>query len=280
MLIMCSKKIGTKTKISVNDKCIDIIVLNLMPNKIETENQISNILKELPVTVNLEFMYVDTHKYKNIDKDYLRQKYKRLTELKDKKYNGMIITGAPVEHLAFDQIDYWDELTEILEYGKNSVNSTMYICWGALAGLNYHYNVPKYDLDKKVFGVYTHRLLHREEPLLMGFDDEFMSPHSRHSEIRKEDLIDIKDLEILSESSDAGIYIVASKNKRHIFVLGHCEYGPLTLKREYERDIQKDMETSIPKNYFPQNNPNKLPIIRWKAHSRLLFQNWILNYLI
>ena len=205
--------------------------------------------------------------------------YSHFDAVKDQKFDGLVITGAPVEHIPFEEVDYWEELKVIMEWSKNHVTSTFHICWGSQAGLYYHYGVPKYALKNKMFGVFPHRTTKKNMKLLRGFDDEFYVPHSRHTEVRREDIEKIPELEILSESEEAGVYIVASKDGRQIFVTGHSEYDPLTLKSEYDRDVSKGLDILVPKNYFPEDDPSREPRVRWRSHSNLLYCNW-LNYYV
>lgn len=256
-----------------------IAILNLMPTKITTETQLLRLLGNTPLQVEVELLHTRTHTSRNTPSEHMAVFYKNFDEVKDKKFDGLVITGAPVENIEFDQVDYWEELQEILEWSKNNVTCTFHICWAAQAGLNYHYGVPKYKLSKKMFGVFSHRVNKKNIKLLRGFDDEFFVPHSRYTEIKREDIVRVAELEILSESDEAGIYLVASKNRRMFFVTGHSEYDPLTLMGEYERDINKGIDISVPKNYFPEDNPENQPVIRWRGHANLLFSNW-LNYYV
>ncbi len=258
---------------------LQIVLLNLMPKKQETEVQLLRLLSNSPLQVDVNFLRIESHIPKNTSMDYLSTFYKVFDDIKDKKIDGMIITGAPIEQLEYEEITYWDELTEIFEWTKSNVTSTLHICWGAQAGLYYHYKVPKYNLKKKMFGVFEHTKVYKHYDLLRGFDDVFYVPHSRHSEIRKEDIEKIDELEILSESKESGVYIVASKNGKQIFVTGHSEYDSNILKNEYLRDKSKGIDIEVPKNYFKDDEPNNEPIVKWKSHSSLLFNNW-LNYYV
>ena len=258
---------------------LKIVLLNLMPLKIKTETHLLRLLSNSPLQVEIVFLHTVNHTSKNTPIEHLKAFYKTFEEIKDKKFDGMIITGAPVELLEYEEVDYWSELQEIMDWTKTHVTSTMFICWGAQAGLYHFYQVPKYTLDKKMFGVFDHTLNNTKIPLIRGFDEIFHAPHSRHTEIRKEDILPIDDLEIVSESEEAGIYIVIAKSGRQIFVTGHAEYDPTTLKEEYERDVNKGLTIDIPKNYFLNNDPSKTPRIRWKSHANLLFNNW-LNYYV
>ncbi|TDT61056.1 homoserine O-succinyltransferase [Fonticella tunisiensis] len=261
-------------------KPVSIAIVNLMPNKYETEMQLLRLLGNTPFNIDVEFMYPKTHKPKSVYPDYLKVYYKSLEDIRGRQYDGMIITGAPVEHLEFENVDYWEELKCLMDFSKNNVKSTMHICWAAQAGLYYHYGVPKYTLDKKIFGVFSHRVLNKKAPLFTGFDDEFLVPHSRYTEIRREDIDTVKGLEILAESKDSGIYIVASRNGSQIFVTGHSEYDSNTLGKEYHRDIAKGLNIEVPKNYFLNDDPSKEPVVKWRAHSNLLFFNWIYYYVM
>ncbi len=258
---------------------LKIAILNLMPTKIATETQILRLLGNSPLQVDIVLLHPRTHQSKNTPEEHLLKFYNTFEDIKHEKFDGMIITGAPVEDMAFEEVDYWEELTAIMEWSLHHVYSTFHICWGAQAGLFYHYGVPKYPLPEKMFGVFTHQVNRQNTMLLRGFDDEFYAPHSRHTEIRREDILKIPELEILAESPTAGIYIVAAKNGRQIFVTGHSEYDPLTLKAEYERDVARGLPIALPQNYFPENDPTKDPVVKWRSHANLLFANW-LNYYV
>lgn len=258
---------------------LQIAILNLMPTKIATEIQILRLLGNTPLQVDITLLHMKSHQCKNTPEEHLTKFYNTFEDVSDRKFDGLIITGAPVEHLAFEDVTYWDEMAAIMEWSKHHVYSTLHICWAAQAGLYYHYGIPKYSLDHKVFGVFPHRINQKKCRLLRGFDDEFYAPHSRHTEIRREDFLGIQDLEILSESQTSGIYIVGSKTGRQIFVTGHSEYDPLTLKSEYDRDIGKGLSIAVPQNYFPNDDPSQNPIIKWRGHANLLFSNW-LNYYV
>lgn len=258
---------------------LKIAIVNLMPTKIETETQLLRIIGNTPLQVEIELIHTQSYKSKNISEEHLIKFYKSFDEIKDKKFDGMIITGAPVENLEFEEVDYWEELKEIMDFSKTNVTSTLHICWGAQAGLYYHHRVPKYILDEKIFGVFNHKILNKKCQLLRGFDEEFYAPHSRYTEVKKEDIEKNIDLEILSESDEAGVYIVACKDGKQIFVMGHSEYDKNTLKFEYDRDIAKGIDMKIPKNYYEDNDPANRPIVRWRSHANLLFLNW-LNYYV
>jgi len=256
-----------------------IVVFNLMPLKITTEAQIMRVLSNTPLQVEIDLLMTRTHAPKTTPKEHLVNFYKTFDEVKVNKYDGMIITGAPVEHLEFDEVTYWDELKEIMEWSRRNVTSTLHICWGAQAGLYYHYGIPKHHLGEKLFGVFDHYVNDTKEPLMRGFDDRFYSPHSRFTGVRKKDIDKVKGLKILAASEEAGVHIVISPDKRLIFVTGHAEYDPFTLKEEYYRDLEKGDYISIPKNYFPDNDTSQPPIVRWRSHASLLFTNW-LNYYV
>jgi homoserine O-succinyltransferase/O-acetyltransferase len=258
---------------------LKIVILNLMPLKIKTETHLLRVLSNTPLQVEIVLLHTKNHYSKNTPIEHLEEFYKTFDELKDRKYDGMIITGAPVEKLDFEQVDYWNELKTIFDWTLTHVTSTMYICWGAQAGLNYFYNIPKYDIDKKMFGIFEHTINNPKVPIIRGFDEFFQAPHSRHTEIRRSDIEKVNELEIVSESEEAGVYLVVSKTGRQIFVTGHSEYDPTTLKEEYERDKSKGLPIDIPKNYFPNDDPTKQPRVSWKSHANLLFSNW-LNYYV
>lgn len=258
---------------------LKIVVLNLMPLKITTETDLIRLLSNSPLQVELSFMKIKSHTSKNTPIEHMKQFYREFDRMRNERYDGMIITGAPVENLEFEEVSYWPEMTEIFEWAHTHVTSTMYICWAAQAGLYYHYGVPKHALSSKKFGVFEHKVLDPLNMLFRGFDDSFFAPHSRHTETRKEDIIKNKKLTLLSESDEAGVYIVMAREGRDIFVTGHSEYTSLTLDTEYKRDIEKGVPIEIPKNYYRDNDPAKAPIVRWRAHGNLLFGNW-LNYFV
>lgn len=270
--------LNTSNQHDTASQLIKIAIVNLMPSKFETEIHFLRIFENIPLNINIEFIQVETHKAKNISTDYLSTYYKTLTQIKDQRFDGMIITGAPVECLEFEDVDYWNELKQIMDFSKSKVNSTIYICWAAQAGLYYHYGIRKKILKEKIFGVFMHTISNKNIKLFKGFDDEFFVPHSRHSEIIKNDIEMVSELEILSESKDSGIYIVASKDRKQFFITGHSEYDALTLKKEYERDKEKGLVIKIPYNYFLNDDPTKEPIVKWRAHSKLLFLNWLYGY--
>ena len=256
-----------------------IVILNLMPTKEITETQILRLLANTPLQVEFVLLHPKTHTSKNTPTDHLEAFYKTFDDIKHERFDGMIITGAPVEHLEFEEVSYWEELQQIMDWSKKFVTSTLHICWAAQAGLNHHYGVKKYSLDKKLFGVFRHTINRNNVVLLRGFDEEFYVPQSRHTEVRREDIERIEGVEILSESDEAGVYIVSSNGGRQIFVTGHSEYDPLTLKFEYDRDVGRALEIAIPSNYYPNNDPTQMPVSKWRAHANLLFSNW-LNYYV
>ena len=258
---------------------LKIAILNLMPLKITTENHLLRLLANSPLQVEIVLLYTQTRIPKHTPKEHLDTFYKVFDDVSSHKFDGLIITGAPIELLEFEEVDYWNELVGIMEWAKTYVTSTLYICWASQAGLYYHYGIPKYKLKEKMFGVFNHKVYNRQNPIVRGFDDEFLAPHSRYTEVRKEDIEKIPDLEIMADSEEAGIYMVVSKDLKNIFVTGHSEYDPLTLKYEYERDLAKGINIQIPKNYFQNDNPSKAPLVHWRSHANLLFSNW-LNYYV
>lgn len=258
---------------------LKILILNLMPTKVETETQLLRLLGNSPLQVDIELLQAATHVSKNTSQSHLNTFYKTFDQVKGERYDGMIITGAPVELLPFEEVDYWDELCQIMEWSKNNVYSTLHICWGAQAGLYYHYGIPKYLLDEKLSGVFRHRILDIYHPLMRGFDDRFLIPHSRNTEVRREDIEQHEELVILATSRIAGVSIVANKNGRQFFVTGHAEYDRNTLASEYFRDVHKGLRHHVPMNYFPGDDPNTLPPLTWRSHANLLFTNW-LNYYV
>jgi len=256
-----------------------IAILNLMPTKVVTETQILRLIGNSPLQVDIVLLHPKNHNSKNTPGEHLTTFYKHFEDIKNQKFDGMIITGAPVEHLDFREVDYWDELVEIMNWSLHNVFSTFHLCWAAQAGLYHHYGVPKYRLKEKMFGVFPHSVCRKNIRLFRGFDDVFYVPHSRHTEIRRSDIEKVPDLQILSESEEAGVYIVATKDERRIFVTGHSEYDAFTLKSEYDRDIAKGLDIRVPKNYYPNDNPNSQPEVKWRGHANLLFSNW-LNYYV
>ena len=256
-----------------------VAILNLMPTKVTTETQLLRLLSNSALQVEVALLHTATYESKNTDADHLLEHYVTFNDVRNEKFDGLIITGAPVEQMPFEEVEYWDELTHILNWAETNVESNFYICWGAQAALYHKYGVPKYDLPHKMFGVYEHRILSSTENLLRGFDDIFLAPHSRHTEIRRADIEKISNLQILAESDDAGVYIVGTKDGRHLFITGHSEYDPLTLKAEYDRDVNKGLPIHVPRNYYPNDDPNQEPIVRWRGHANLLYSNW-LNYYV
>lgn len=258
-------------------RALRVGILNLMPTKIATETQLLRLLSNSALQVEVTLLHTATYEARNTSAEHLLNHYVTHDEVKDQKFDGLIVTGAPVEQMSFEEVEYWDELTRILDWAETHVESTFYICWGAQAGLYHRYGIPKYALPRKMFGVFEHRLLNRTAGLLRGFDDVFLAPHSRHTEIRREDVEKVGDLEILAESDEAGLYILGTKDGRHLFVTGHSEYDPLTLKGEYDRDVNKGLPIHVPKNYYPCDDPGQAPTVRWRGHANLLYSNW-LNY--
>lgn len=258
---------------------LSIIILNLMPTKMETETQLLRLLGNSPLQVDVELLQTATHVSKNTSAAHMLKFYKTFDEIKDRKFDGMIITGAPVENLPFEEVDYWPELCTIMEWSKTNVYSTFHICWGAQAGLYYHYGIPKYMLKEKMFGIYPHWPLDLNHPLLRGFDDIYYVPHSRHTEVRHSDIAKVKELQIISYSDMSGVHIVSDMACRQFFVTGHSEYDRNTLANEYFRDKEKGLNIKLPYNYFPENDPNRMPPMKWRGTASLLFSNW-LNYFV
>lgn len=256
-----------------------IAIMNLMPEKIATETQILRLIGNSPLQVEVVLLHPKSHTSKNTPQEHLLTFYSHFDEVKDQRFDGLIITGAPVEHMEFEKVDYWDELKQLMDWSLHNVFSTFHICWGAQAGLYHHYGIPKYPLERKMFGVFPHRVNRKYVKLFRGFDDVFYVPHSRHTEVRREDIEKVGELEILSESDEAGVYIVVSRDGRRIFVTGHSEYDPHTLKAEYERDISKGLDIQPPRNYFPEDDPQREPVVKWRGHANLLYANW-LNYYV
>jgi homoserine O-succinyltransferase len=280
--VLCSENIFVmdETRAYHQDiRPLRIVILNLMPTKETTETQLLRLIGNTPLQVECTLLHPATHTSKNTSAEHLQTFYKTFDEISKFRYDGMIITGAPVEHLEFEEVNYWKELQTIMTWSRRNVTSTFYICWASQAGLYHHYGIPKYRLDEKLFGVFPHYVTKKNVKLLRGFDDTFYVPQSRHTEVRKEDIERVDSLEILSESEEAGVYIVASKDGREIYVTGHSEYDPETLKWEYDRDIAKGMNINVPVNYFPNNDPSQKPLSTWRAHANLLFSNW-LNYYV
>ena len=256
-----------------------IAILNLMPTKINTETQLLRLLGNSPLQVEIVLLHMESHESRNTPMEHLLEHYVTFADVRGQKFDGLIITGAPVETLPFEEVDYWPELVEVMDWARTHVTSTLYICWGAQAGLYHYYGVPKRPLAAKLFGVFPHHLDVRYERLARGFDDVFFAPHSRHTEVRREDILAVPELVLLSESDEAGVYIALSADRRHIFVTGHSEYDPFTLRDEYQRDLAKQLPIAIPANYFPGDDPAREPLVRWRGHANLLYSNW-LNYYV
>ena len=258
---------------------LQILLLNLMPTKIATETQLARLLSNTPLQVELELMQMRTHQAKNTSAEHMLKFYTTFDQMKHRNFDGLIITGAPIEKLPFEEVEYWEELCEIMEWSKTHVYSTFHICWGAQAGLYYHYGVPKYELEEKLFGVFPHRVDRRSSMLMRGFDEVFMVPHSRHTTVHLEDILQHPELKILATSPDAGVYALATEGGRQVFITGHSEYDALTLKAEYDRDKAQGLPIRVPANYFPNDDDTKMPLVTWRSHASLLYQNW-LNYFV
>lgn len=256
-----------------------VVILNLMPIKITTETDLIRLLSNTPLQIEIDFMKLQSHTSKNTPIEHLKAFYKPFNEIAKSNYDGMIITGAPVEQMEFEDVNYWEELTSIFDWAKKHVTSTLFICWAAQAGLYHHYNIPKYPLKEKLSGVFAHRSLQPKNPIFRGFDDIFYVPHSRYTTVKKEDICKNSDLKILSESDEAGVHMVMARNGREFFITGHSEYSPNTLGDEYHRDLKKGLSISMPKNYFINDDPNGKPLVTWRGHANLLFSNW-LNYFV
>ena len=258
---------------------LQIMLLNLMPTKIDTETQLSRLLGNTPLQVELTLVKTASHQSKNTSEEHMLAFYKTFDEVKEQNFDGLVITGAPVEQMAFEEVDYWPELCEIMEWSKTHVHSTFHICWGAQAGLYYHFGVPKVPLEKKMFGVFPHTLDYKRSILFRGFDDVFTVPHSRHTTVLREDIEKVPELKILASSEEAGVYAIATKNGRQIFITGHSEYDPMTLDKEYRRDVSQGKPIEVPKNYYPGDDPEKAPLVSWRSGANLLYCNW-LNYFV
>lgn len=256
-----------------------VLILNLMPTKITTETQLLRLLGNTPLQIEAELLRTSTYESKNTPKEHLMTFYRTFDQVRDQNHDAMIITGAPVEQMDFEEVDYWEELEDIMDWGLEHVFSLMYICWGAQAALYHHFGVPKYPLPAKQFGVFPHHISEANTMLLRGFDDRFYAPHSRHTEVRRADIEKVPQLRILAESDQAGVYIAASRDDRQIFITGHSEYDPLTLKAEYDRDKAAGLDIQVPANYYPGDDPSTAPLVSWRAHAHLLFANWI-NYYV
>lgn len=258
---------------------LKIAIVNLMPLKITTETDLIRLLSNSPLQIEIDFIKLKSHTSKNTPIKHMQMFYKTFDSIKSEKYDGMIITGAPVEKMDFREVNYWSEITEIFDWARHNVTSTLYICWAAQAGLYHYYGVPKYDLPEKKFGVFKHVVLDKKNPIFRGFDDEFFVPHSRHTEVHKADIERKRGLKVISESEEAGVYMVMGRGGRELFVTGHSEYSPLTLDTEYRRDLDKGLPINKPVNYYRDDDPDKGPVVRWKSHANLLFTNW-LNYFV
>ena len=258
---------------------LQVLILNNMPVKQDTELQLLRALSNTPLQVDVTFMNTKTHVSLNTPASHLNKFYTTFDEIKDRTFDGLIVTGAPVEDITFEEVDYWEETCKILDWAETHVTSTLHICWAAQAGLYHHYGVPKYPLKEKMFGIFEHRVLEPFHSIFRGFDDCFYVPHSRHTEVRREDILKVPELTLLSESEDAGVYMAMARGGREFFVTGHSEYSPLTLDTEYRRDLDKGLPIEMPRNYYIDNDPEKGPLVRWRAHANLLFSNW-LNYFV
>ena len=270
----------TESRATTQDiRPLKILLLNLMPTQIATETQLARLLGNSPLQVDMEFLQTASHTPKNTSAEHMISFYKHFEDVKDNKYDGLIITGAPVEQMPFEEVEYWDELCRIMEWSKTNVTSTFHICWGAQAGLYYHYGIQKYPLDKKLFGVFLHKAEYKRSMLLRGFDDEFWVPQSRHTTVLREDIEKHPELKILASSEEAGVYAVATERGKQIFITGHSEYDADTLKNEYLRDKNAGLPIDVPKNYFPNDDDTKEPVVRWRSHANLIYSNW-LNYFV
>ncbi|MDO5418084.1 MAG: homoserine O-succinyltransferase [Lachnospiraceae bacterium] len=257
---------------------LEILILNLMPIKEDTETQLLRALSNTPLQVDCTFLTMSTHVSKNTSRSHLNKFYVHFDDIRKKRYDGMIITGAPVENLEYEEVNYWDELKMIMEWSKTHVTSTMHICWGAQAGLYYHYGIPKYPRETKLSGIYEHRVLNRKVPLVRSFNDTFMAPHSRFTEVRRADILKHPELVILAESTEAGVFLAMSRDGKQIFVQGHPEYDRMTLNTEYHRDLGKGMNPSVPCNYYPDDNPSEMPVLSWRNTGNTLYSNWLNFY--
>ena len=256
-----------------------IVILNLMPLKITTETDLIRLLSNTPLQLEISFMKLKSHTSKNTPIEHMKAFYKDFDCMRDERFDGMIITGAPVEQMDFEEVSYWEEVSGIFDWARTHVTSTLYICWAAQAGLYHHYGIPKYPLEKKMFGIFEHHLNNPLLPIFRGFDDVFYVPHSRHTELRREDILKVKELDLVAESDEAGVYMVMARGGREIFVTGHSEYSPNTLDVEYKRDLAKGLSIEMPKNYYRNNHPDNAPLVRWRGHANLMFSNW-LNYYV
>ena len=270
----------TETRAQVQEiRPLQILLLNLMPKKIETETQLSRLLGNTPLQVELELIHTKSHESKNTPAEHMLAFYKTFDEVKHRNFDGFIITGAPVEQMPFEEVEYWEELCEIMEWSKTHVHSTFHICWGAQAGLYYHFGIDKQPLPEKMFGIFPHKLDHKKSILFRGFDDTFMVPHSRHTTVRREDIEAVPELKILASSKEAGVYAIATKRGKQIFITGHSEYDAMTLDSEYQRDLSQGKPIKMPINYYPGDDPQKKPMVTWRSCANLLYSNW-LNYFV
>lgn len=265
--------------LSQDFRALEILILNLMPIKQDTELQLLRSMSNTPLQLDVTFLQLESHVSKNTSASHLRKFYQTFSEIKNRNFDGMIITGAPVEKLEFEEVNYWEELTEIMEWSKKHVTSTLHICWGAQAGLYYHFGAGKVEFENKLSGIYKHKVMNRKEPLVRGFDDIFMAPHSRYTEASRQDILKNKELMVLADSEEAGIYIVMTEDGKQIFIMGHPEYDRYTLDQEYKRDLEKGIDPALPVNYYPDDDCNRKPILSWRSHANNLYTNW-LNYYV
>lgn len=265
--------------LSQDFRALEILILNLMPIKQDTELQLLRSMSNTPLQLDVTFLQLESHVSKNTSASHLRKFYQTFSEIKNRNFDGMIITGAPVEKLEFEEVNYWEELTEIMEWSKKHVTSTLHICWGAQAGLYYHFGVGKVEFENKLSGIYKHKVMNRKEPLVRGFDDIFMAPHSRYTEASRQDILKNKELMVLADSEEAGIYIVMTEDGKQIFIMGHPEYDRYTLDQEYKRDLEKGINPALPVNYYPDDDCNRKPVLSWRSHANNLYTNW-LNYYV
>jgi homoserine O-succinyltransferase len=258
---------------------LKIVILNLMPIKVTTETDLIRLLSNTPLQLEISFMKLKSHTSKNTPIEHMKAFYRDFEKMRNERFDGMIVTGAPVEQMDFEQVNYWDEITDVFDWARTHVTSTLYICWAAQAGLYHFFGVPKYHLDHKMFGIFRHHVNVQGLPIFRGFDDEFFVPHSRHTEVRREDILKVKDLQLVAESDESGVYMCMARGGREIFVTGHSEYSPLTLDSEYKRDLGKGLPIDMPRNYYRNDDPSQPPVVRWRGHANLLFANW-LNYYV
>jgi homoserine O-succinyltransferase len=258
---------------------LKIVILNLMPIKVTTETDLIRLLSNTPLQLEISFMKLKSHTSKNTPVEHMKAFYRDFEKMRDERFDGMIVTGAPVEQMDFEQVNYWDEITDVFDWARTHVMSTLYICWAAQAGLYHFYGVPKYPLDHKMFGIFRHHVNVQGLPIFRGFDDEFFVPHSRHTEVRREDILKVPDLQLIAESDESGVYMCMARGGRDIFITGHSEYSPMTLDSEYKRDLAKGLPINKPMNYYRNDDPSQPPVVRWRGHANLLFANW-LNYYV